>query len=117
MDPCTFFFCRAEDCLAQDRTERVCKSHMGNDSLPEEGALALRCPVDELVWDDDMAGLNLLRKAPYGAHGNDLSHPQPFHTKDIGAEIQLRGKQSVSFSMSREKNKVSTIQGSRHVRI
>ena len=93
--------------VAQVGTDRVGKGNMDDDTVAEEGARSPLCPVEELVGNHDMSGMNILPHAPDRADRDKPFHTELFHAVDIGPEIELGREYPVPFSVPRQKGDVN----------
>ena len=59
--------------------------------------------VVELVRDHDVARLDLFFHAPHGADRDDALDAELFHAEDVCPVIDVRGKNTVTAAVSRQK--------------
>lgn len=60
-------------------------------------------PVNDLVWDNEVAGLDLLLQAADGGEGDNGTHTDGAKSGDVGARGDLVGSDLVVQAMSAEK--------------
>src|SRR2546426_8450805 len=99
-----------------DPTHRVSEGHMHRNVLKERRGPTV-CVVDKLVWDDQMAGMNLFPHAAHGTHRNDPLHPEGFEAVDIGSKIDRRRWQTMAPTMARQKHHLAPVEGAQDIGI
>ena len=70
-------------------TDRVGERHMHGDVL-EKGRYPAARAIDKLVWNDQMARVNLLPHAAHRTHGNDPFHSESLEAIDVSPKINRR---------------------------
>src|SRR5262245_23511806 len=103
-------------CLGYDPADRIRKGHMHRDVLKERRGSPIRA-VNKLVWNDQMAGVNLLPHAAYSAHRNDPLDTEGLEAVDVGLKIDRRRWQTMAATMARQKHHLSTVQGAKDIGI
>ena len=87
---------RRLEMVAQAAAHRVRHGNMRHHAGSEKTLRPRKRPVDELVHDDEHAGMQMLAQRAHGADGNDIGHAQPLQRVDVGAEVDLRGRNPVA---------------------
>src|SRR5450756_1719372 len=84
--------------------EGIGEAHVHNDAVAEEGARPHLGTVVELVGHDHVERLELFAQAADGAGGQHVVHPQRLHAPDVGAVVDLAGKDAVPARVSGKKS-------------
>ena len=95
---------RRSERVADAAADRVRHRHMRDAALSEKAFLSREGSVDELVDDDEIAGLELLAQAADRRQGHDVGHAAALQRVDIGAEIYLGGRQYVPAAVPRDEH-------------
>src|SRR5580704_235488 len=85
------------------RANGLVEGDVGDNAVTEEGGFAALGAVEELIGDQELAGLEIFPEGAHGAHGNDALHAEEFHGVNVGAEVEFGGKNAMAASMAREK--------------
>ena len=91
---------RAVEEFAQVGAHRIGETHMGHQSVPEEGARPRLGPVKELIGDDDIERANLLPHAPHRRGRDDPLDIQGLEPIDVRPKVEFRGEQPVSATVA-----------------
>src|SRR6266542_5582700 len=86
------------------RTHGMRHADMGHDAVAEEGGHAAPGMVVELVGDDHVQRVDLLLHASDGAHGEQDAGAELPHPVDIGAIVELRGREPVPAAVAGEED-------------
>lgn len=87
------------DCLI----ERIGKPDVAHDAAVEKGEWADALgAVDDLVWDDEVARLDVLLQRADGGEGDDAAHAEGAERRDVGAVRDLMGRERVVCAVARE---------------
>ena len=78
------------------------KRDVGDDAFAEEGGDALFGAVVKLVGNDEVGGLVLFLERADGGDGEDALDSELFEAVNVGAEVQLGGKDAVAASVTGE---------------
>ncbi len=92
----------------QLRADRVGEADVGHQAFAEEGGDAAAGAVEELVGDDEIERAVLFLERADGAEGDDALHAQRLHAVDVGAEVQLRGRDAVAAAVAREEGDLAS---------
>ena len=84
------------DGLGHLGTDRVGKADMDHQAVSEEGGRAEAGAVEVLVGDEEILGPELLFERADGAEGDDALDAQRLEAVNVGAEVQLRGRDAVA---------------------
>ena len=103
--------------LRDHRTHRVAKADMGHDAIAEEASLPGKGTVDELVGNDKVRGLVLLFERTDRRDRKDVFDAKHLHAIDIGAEVELAGRDAMALAMAREEGDGTPIKLADHVRV
>src|ERR1700761_5528284 len=105
------------NCFRNRRADRIAKRYMPHDSVPKKGGGALRGAVDELIGNHELGRLMLQLERTDSGDGDDPFHTQLLHGEDIGAEVDLRGKEVMAPAMAGQKNHLPSLQlaGNKHI--
>ncbi len=66
--------------------------------------------VDELAGHDEVGGLVLFLERTDGGDGKDALHAELFHGVDVGAEVELGGKNAMAASVTREEGDLTALE-------
>ena len=66
--------------------------------------------VDELVGNDEVGGLVLFLERTDGGDGEDALHAELLEGVDVGAEVQLGGKNAMAAAMARQEGDFAAFQ-------
>ena len=88
----------------QPRRHRMGHRDMGDAALAEERTLALVGAVDELIDQHEGAGRQLLPERTAGRERNQVGDPCPFQHVDIGAVVDVGGRQHMSLAVPRQEH-------------
>src|SRR4030095_4236120 len=100
---------------AEDLAEGMSEADMSDQTSPEEATGPPFRPVEELIGDDDVSGPVFLLQAADGAGRQDVLDAQRLHAEDVGAEVQLRWRDTVAAAMPREKGDALATQGAKEI--
>lgn len=100
------------DHLGQTGVEGISKSYVPNDTSLEEGerpdALG---PIDDLIGDHEVHGLDVLLQRTDGREGNDAANADMAQGGNIGAVGDLMGRILVVQAVSRKEGNVGAVMG------
>src|SRR5204862_6087250 len=82
----------------------------------EEAARPPLRAIEELIRDDDVAGLVFLFEAADGTRGENELDAERLQAVDVRAEVQLRRRHAVAPAVPRQKRHALAAQGPQHVR-
>ena len=77
---------------------------MRDEALAEERFLAREGTIDELVGQHESAGRQLLAEGADRADRNDLGHARAFQRVDVGAVIDVGGREFVAAAVARQED-------------
>jgi len=97
------------------RANRVGEADVHHQAVAEEGGDAAAGAVEELVGDDEFLRTMLLFERADGRKRENARHSELLHAVNVGAEVELRGRDAVSAAMAREKSDVAAGEGADHV--
>ena len=75
---------------------------VGHQAPAKERADTAAGPVDELIRYDDVERFVFLLQTAYSAGGQDVLHTKLLHAKNVGAEIQLGRRETMSGAVARK---------------
>src|ERR1700730_18827181 len=84
--------------------------HMRDATRSEKALRPRKGAIDELVDDDEIAGLQVLTQAANGGERYDVGHTAAFQRIDIGAKIDFGGRQHVTAPVARHEDDRLTIE-------
>ena len=93
---------------AQLRVVDVGRREMGHDRAVEERVLAAAGPVDELVAEDEVAGLDVTLERAGGARRDHRLHAERAHRPDVGAVVDQVGRDRVAPAVARQERDAAT---------
>ena len=73
------------------------------------------CPVEELVWNDELKRLMLFFQRTDSRNGNDALDPELLEAMNVGSEIQFAGQDAVPAPVSRQKGYLATLKRTEHI--
>ena len=77
--------------MAEFLADRMGESNVGDDAAAEEGVFVRFFGfIDELIDQDDVAGLVFRLEGPDSADADDPADVETFQSPDVGAVIQFR---------------------------
>src|SRR5215471_16149282 len=79
-------------------------------ALAEKALRARKSPVDELVYDDEIARNEVLTQAADRGQRDDIGHAASLQRVDIGAEIDFRRRQHMAAAVARQEHDRLTIE-------
>ena len=96
--------------LGHRRADRIAKGHMAHNPLAEKCRNAMKGAVDELVGHHKIGGLVLFLERSDGRDREDALDAQLLEGVNVGAEVQLRGKDAMAAPMPRKKSHLAALQ-------
>src|SRR5580698_10797527 len=93
---------------------RIAKRDVADDAFAEKGRDAMKGAIDELVGHDKVRGLVLFLERADGGNGNNTLDAELLECVDVGAEVQLGGKNAMAASMAREKGDLASFEIAKH---
>ena len=96
--------------MSHSRTNRIAKGYMADDAVTEEGRDAVEGAIDELVGNDKVSGLVLFLKRADGGDGEDALDAEFLEGVNIGAEVELGGKNAMAAAVAREKGDLAAFE-------
>ena len=83
---------------------------MAHDAVAEEGGDAVEGAVDELVGNDEVGGLVLFLERADGGDGEDALDAELLERVDVGAEVELGGKDAMAAAVAGEKGDLAALE-------
>ena len=83
---------------------------MRHAALAEEAFLAREAAVDELVHDDEMPGRQVFLQAADSGERNHVRAAGPLQRVDIGAIIQVAGREPVAAAVARQEHAAHAVE-------
>src|ERR1700682_1646637 len=77
---------------------------MNHQPVSEESPGPLEGPIDKLIGDDQLTGMNLLLQAAGGGNRYEMSHTELLHAENVCAVVDLRRQQSMAAAVTGEKD-------------
>src|SRR6202040_452592 len=102
-EPYSFGSCSRGDAVLQARRDRTCHGDVGAAALPEERARPIEGSVDELVDEDESARRQLLLEGAACGEGDQIGYPSALEHIDIGAIVDVGGREAVALVVTGEK--------------
>ncbi len=97
---------RAGDQFLQRRPHRVREGHVGDATRTEERTLAAHGAVHEVVHQHEGAGAQFLAVGAAGRERHEVGHAQLLQRVDVGAVVDLGGRQAVAPAVPRQEHDV-----------
>ena len=98
--------------LPEARTDGIGEGNMGDDAFTKETVLAVLFGfVDKLINENNVARAYVFLKRTDRTDADDPLHAELFHGPNVGSMIEFAGKEAMAPRTSREKNNVTTCQG------
>ncbi len=111
MDSAAGLLDRVAEELRQARAEGLRRADVDHQALPEESVLPLLGEIEELIGDDDSAGVHILPQRAASAHRDDLLHAQALEGEDVGSIVDLGGHQPVALTVAGQEGDAHAING------
>src|SRR5262249_31420611 len=90
--------------ITQIRIDRLSKSDVGDDSLPEKCMRrAIAGPIVELRWQNDVSRHVFLLQTSHRRHRNDPSNIQQAKRVNVGAVVYFVRQNPMAAAVSRQK--------------
>ena len=105
-----FGFAGGKDGVRHGRTDGIAESDVADDAVAEESGDAKEGAVDELIGNDEVAGLVLFFQRADGGDGENALDAELLQRINIGAEIQLRGKDAVAAAVPGEEGDLAALE-------
>ena len=86
------------------------QADVADHAVAKKGRLAVKGAVDELIGDHDVTGDDLFLHTADGADGDDAFHPQLLHGEDVGAVVDVRRRDAVPDTVTRQKRHAGALQ-------
>ena len=83
---------------------------MADDAVAEEGRDAVEGAIDELVGNDEVSGLVLFLERADGGDGEDALDAEFLEGVDVGAEVELGGKNAMAAAVAGEKGDLAAFE-------
>ncbi len=96
--------------FGHSRADRIAEGHVAHDAVAEEGGDAVEGAVDELVGNDEVGGLVLFLERADGGDGEDALDAELLQGVDVGAEVELGGKNAMAAAVAREKGDLAALE-------
>jgi hypothetical protein len=102
------------DGLGDGGADRITKGDVAYDSVTEKGGAALSGAIDELIGDYEFGRLVLQLEGTYGGDGDDPFDAELLHSEDVGAEVQVRGEDTVATAVAGQEDYPAALQFTGH---
>src|ERR1700675_3030581 len=86
------------------RADWIRKRYVNHQPIAKESLGPLEGPIDKLIRDHQLAGMNFFFQAASSGNRNEMSHPELLHAENVGAVIDLGGKESMAAAVTRQEN-------------
>ena len=95
----------------------IAKAHVGNYAFAKKCGGPVKCAVNELIGNHEVGRLVLFFQRTHSGDGEDPLDPELLQAQDVGAKVQLAGKNAMSPAMPRQKCYFASFQGAQNIGI
>ena len=90
--------------------DRIAEGDVADDAVAEKSGDAMKGAIDELVGHDEVGGLVLFLERADGGDGDDALDAEFLEGVNVGAEVQLGGKNAMAAAVAREKGDFAALE-------
>ena len=101
--------------MSKLRANRIGESDVGHDAFAEKRVHAMASAIEELIGDHEIEWLVLFFQRSDRGDRKDAFDAELLETVNVGAEIQLRGKNAMPTAMARQKRNFAAFERAQNI--